>query len=87
MVAEIIRPPQFSVDPLEVGPVQRMRLGSAGAANAFNAVENGLAEVDQESHEEERRAADLMALSETLSLQMHRLVQETDRFVRVLRAD
>ncbi|EKV31349.1 hypothetical protein C882_3722 [Caenispirillum salinarum AK4] len=86
MVAEIIRPAAFSVDPAQAGPVQRMRLANANAANAFHAVEDGLHDVTAESAADERRAAELSRLAATLSRQMDRLIEETRRMTTVLRA-
>lgn len=86
MVAEIIRPAAFSVDPATTGPVQRMRLGSANAANAFHQVEDGLEAVATDTIAHERRAESLRELAVQLSRQMDRLVEETRRMTAVLRA-
>lgn len=86
MVAEIIRPAAFSVDPATAGPVQRMRLANANAANAFHRVEDGLEDVSTDSAANERRAESLTELAATLSRQMDRLIEETCRMTTVLRA-
>lgn len=87
MVADIIRPSRFSVDPQLVGPVHRMRLANANATNSFHVVRHGLDEVAAEGAAGLRRADDLGELAERLSRQMRCLMDETRRFVQVLRAD
>lgn len=87
MGAEIIRPVQFSADPQVAGPVHRMRLANANAANSFHHVREGLVAVAAASEADETRAAALAFLADRLSLQMRRLIDETGRFVQVLRAE
>lgn len=87
MTAEVIRPSRFSMDPETAGPVQRMRLGAATAANAFHTVSDGLTGVDEAARTEAGRAGDLADLAETLGRAMSRLVEETGRLTRVLRAE
>lgn len=87
MVADVIRPVQFSVDPEVAGPVHRMRLANANAANNFHAVREGLACVAAEGAADAARADDLGQLAARLSMQMQRLIGETRRFVQVLRAE
>lgn len=85
MTAEIIRPVRFSVDPQVAGPIQRMRLANATAANSFLAVHEGLVSMQQD--EDLERARELADLAEALGSQMRRLAEETRNFIDVLRAD
>lgn len=86
MVAQIIRPAAFSADPEQAGPVQRMRIANANAANAFHRVETGLRDFAAGSATDGDRAKTLSDVAATLRRQMDRLVQETQRITTLLRA-